>query len=58
MPLPKRNAGEDRDLFISRCIEEVSVLEQSWTDKQKVAVCYSQLHDSFKDEVVINQGDK
>ena len=50
MPISKRNAGEGRDEFISRCISEMSVLEQSWTTKQIQAVCYVQLHDTLSKE--------
>ena len=47
MPIPKRNAGEDRDEFISRCIGEIS---DEYTTKQASAICYAQLHESFKYE--------
>ena len=50
MPISKRNAGEGRDEFISRCISEMSVLEQSWTTKQIQAVCYVQLHETLSKE--------
>ena len=50
MPISKRNAGEGRDEFISRCISEMSVLEQSWTNKQIQAVCYVQLHETLATE--------
>jgi hypothetical protein len=47
MPIPKRKAGEDRDDFVSRCILQIS---DEYTTKQASAICYAQLHDSFKDE--------
>lgn len=47
MPIPNRKAGEDRDDFISRCIEQIS---DEYSTKQASAICYAQLHDSFKDE--------
>ncbi len=47
MPIPNRKAGEDRDGFISRCIEQIS---DEYTTKQASAICYAQLHDSFKYE--------
>ena len=47
MPIPNRKAGEDRDVFISRCIEQIS---DEYSTKQASAICYAQLHDSFKDE--------
>ena len=50
MPIPKRNAGEDRDTFINRCIGEMNVLEESNTPQQNMAICYAQLHESFYDE--------
>jgi hypothetical protein len=50
MPIPTRTAGEDRDVFVSRCIGEMKVMEQSMTDEQIGAICYSRLHKSFQDE--------
>ena len=50
MPIPSRNAGEDRDDFISRCIAEMNVLEESNTPAQNSAICYAQLHSSFTKE--------
>lgn len=50
MPIPKRNAGEARDEFISRCIAEMNVLEESNTLAQNSAICYAQLHESFDKE--------
>ena len=47
MPIPKRNAGEDRDEFISRCISQIS---DEYPTKQATAICYAQLHDSFEYE--------
>ncbi len=47
MPIPKRKAGEDRDVFISRCIEQIS---DEYPTRQASAICYAQLHDSFKYE--------
>jgi hypothetical protein len=52
MPISKRNTGEGRDEFISRCISEMSVLEQSLTNKQIQAVCYVQLHETLAKENV------
>jgi len=51
MPIPKRNAGEDRDTFINRCISEMNVLEESNTPQQNMAICYAQLHETFSDEM-------
>lgn len=50
MPIPSRRAGEDRDSFISRCVSELNVLEESNTQAQNVAICYAQLHSSFSNE--------
>ena len=50
MPLSKRTAGEGRDEFITRCISELSVLEEAWTNKQIQAVCYIQLHETLSTE--------
>lgn len=47
MPIPNREPGEDRDVFISRCIEQIS---DEYNNKQASAICYAQLHDSFKNE--------
>jgi len=47
MPIPKRNVGEDRDEFISRCISQ---LNDEYPKKQASAICYAQLHDSFSNE--------
>jgi len=48
MPIPNRQAGEDRDEFISRCISQIS---DEYSTKQASAICYAQLHDSFKNEM-------
>lgn len=47
MPIPSRNVGEGRDEFISRCISQIS---DEYPRKQASAICYAQLHDSFKYE--------
>ena len=47
MPIPNRQAGEERDDFITRCIEQIS---DEYSTKQASAICYAQLHDSFKYE--------
>jgi len=56
MPIPKRNAGEPRDEFISRCISQIS---NEYPVKQASAICYQQLHSSFYEEDIKKQkGDK
>jgi hypothetical protein len=47
MPIPTRKSGEDRDEFVSRCVGEMKVLEESFTNKQIAAICYARLHKSF-----------
>ena len=41
MPLPERKATEDRNEFITRCIQEVS--KEFPDKKQAAAICYTRL---------------
>tara|TARA_R110000803_G_scaffold46193_2_gene96955 strand:- start:1646 stop:1822 length:177 start_codon:yes stop_codon:yes gene_type:complete len=50
MPISTRKTGEGRDEFISRCVSEMEVIEQSWTPKQIQAVCYTRLHETLATE--------
>jgi hypothetical protein len=45
MPIPNRRAGEARDEFIGRCVSEII---NEYDREQAVAICYSQLHQSFE----------
>ena len=48
MPLPKPNAGESKDDFISRCMSN-DVMKSEFPDNDKrLAVCYSQWEDKDK----------
>lgn len=49
MPIPNRSAGESRDEFIGRCVSEII---DEYGKKQALAICYSQLHQSFENENV------
>lgn len=40
MPIPQRNAGEDKDAYIGRCI---SSLSSEYPQDQAAAICYNQL---------------
>lgn len=42
MPLPTPNSGEEKQDFISRCVSEISDKGEFDSNKQRVAVCYSQ----------------
>lgn len=44
MPLPTPKPNEDKETFISRCMEEITKEEKDkWPDqKQRAAICYSQ----------------
>lgn len=43
MPLPERKATEDRNEFISRCIEELLNKGEAKDRKQAAAICYLQI---------------
>ena len=46
MPLPTPNKGEDSQAFVSRCMGS-AVMQREFPDqKQRSAVCYSQLRKS------------
>lgn len=42
MPLPKPNLNEDKDAFISRCIEFLVKEKPNWSNEQRAVVCYAQ----------------
>ena len=42
MPLPKRNPGEKKDEFITRCISDSKMISEFPDKKQRAAVCYQQ----------------
>jgi len=48
MPIPNRKAGEDREDFITRCIDTIT---PEYSPKQATAICYAQLHETFNDEM-------
>lgn len=41
MPIPKRNTGESKDAYISRCMEDSNMAE--YPNDQRAAICYEQL---------------
>ena len=43
MPLPTPRAGEKRNEFISRCMDNEEMKKDFPKEKQRAAVCYSQL---------------
>lgn len=42
MPLPAPKKGESRDIFIGRCMSDENIKEDFPTQKQRLAVCFSQ----------------
>ena len=43
MPLPTPNKGEKRSEFIDRCMVDLSIKKEFKDNKQRAAVCHSQL---------------
>jgi hypothetical protein len=50
MPIPKRNEGEDKDKFLSRCI---SSLMDEYDQPQASAICYEQLSVDIEEVYVL-----
>lgn len=42
MPLPERNKGEKRDIFINRCMDDEVMKQEYPNNQQRLAVCNSQ----------------
>jgi|TARA_B100000989_G_scaffold295832_1_gene277686 hypothetical protein len=43
MPLPKPNKNEKNSKFMTRCISQLESKKEFKDNKQRIAVCYSQL---------------
>jgi hypothetical protein len=48
MPLPKSKKGEKESEFISRCAGDSTMVKEFPNQKQRLAVCYSQLKKKAK----------
>lgn len=48
MPLPKPKRNEKQADFVSRCVQDLSDKGEFSTNKQRVAVCYSEFNKSKK----------
>lgn len=47
MPIPKRKAGEDKNDFILRCMND-PVMIKEYSKDQRYAICIEQLNESKK----------
>lgn len=43
MPIPKPKSGEDKNAYVSRCVKTLSDNGDYKDQKQRLAVCYSQI---------------
>ena len=52
MPIPTPRSGENERDFISRCVSSLADIDPGMPNKQRVAVCYSQLRRSRGEEAL------
>jgi len=43
MPIPQKNLKENKDVFISRCMNDSKMKSEYPNIKQRAALCYAQL---------------
>jgi len=46
MPIPKPKSGEEKDVFISRCMGDKTMNKEYPDQKQRAGVCHSQFKES------------
>ena len=54
MPLPKPIKDESEDEFIARCMSDDVMVKEYPDEKQRIAVCYSQLKNRKKSVTTIS----
>jgi len=56
MPVPTPKSNEERDAFISRCVETLSHLDSNRPRDQIIAICYSKWR--AKGKIGVRGGDR
>jgi hypothetical protein len=58
MPIPKPKENETDGEFISRCVSDSSMVSEYPDQKQRIAICYSQLKYSKRKSILNKRGVK